>query len=267
MATQVKALLIDLSGTVHIDTKVIPGAVEAIQQLRAKNIPFRFATNTTKVSSRQLVEKLNGMNFQLNTQDVFTSLSACRDMIKDKQLRPLLLMEKDALEEFDGIDKVDPNAVIIGLAPSEFHYDKMNEAFRLMINNKDIPLIAVHKARYFADKDEQLSLGPGGFVSALEYATGSTATIVGKPTRSFFELALKQLGYQDSPGNVAIIGDDVNSDLGDGAEELGLHRFLVRTGKYRSGDETKLRGENTKVFDSVVDAIHYIISSNSGGGL
>jgi hypothetical protein len=26
------------------------------------------------------------------------------------------------------------------------------------------PLIAVHKAKYFADKDEKLSLGPGGFV-------------------------------------------------------------------------------------------------------
>jgi hypothetical protein len=34
-----------------------------------------------------------------------------------------------------------------------------------MINNKNVPLIAVHKARYFADKDEKLSLGPGGFVS------------------------------------------------------------------------------------------------------
>lgn len=35
-----------------------------------------------------------------------------------------------------------------------------------------------------------------------------------------------QSGFENSPGNVAIIGDDVNSDLGDGAEELGLHRFL-----------------------------------------
>lgn len=69
----------------------------------------------------------------------------------------------------------------------------MNQAFRLMINKPDIPLIAVHKAKYFADKDEKLSLGPGPFVTALEYATGSTATIVGKPTKGFFELALKQM--------------------------------------------------------------------------
>ncbi|ORZ19320.1 HAD-like domain-containing protein [Absidia repens] len=261
MTSQVKALLIDLSGTIHIDSKVIPGAIEAIQTLRAKNIPFRFATNTTKVSSKKLVDKLNGLGFQVNDKEVFTSLSACRDLIKDRQFRPLLFMEKEALEEFDGIDQHDPNAVVIGLAPSEFHYSKMNDAFRLMIDNKDTPLIAVHKARYFADKDEKLSLGPGGFVTALEYATGSSAITVGKPTRSFFELALKQIGFQDSPEKVAIIGDDVNSDLGDGAEELGLHRFLVRTGKYRQGDETKLHGDNTRVFDSVADAIHAVVAS------
>ena len=37
----VKALLIDLSGTIHIESKAIPGAVEAIHKLRASKIPFR----------------------------------------------------------------------------------------------------------------------------------------------------------------------------------------------------------------------------------
>lgn len=69
----------------------------------------------------------------------------------------------------------------------------MNEAFRLLSSDSDVSLIAVHKAKYFADKDEKLSLGPGGFVEALEYATGKTATIAGKPTIEFFKLALKQL--------------------------------------------------------------------------
>ncbi|KAI8092700.1 HAD-like domain-containing protein [Halteromyces radiatus] len=87
MKTHIKALLIDLSGTVHIDAKVIPGAIEAIKKLRINHIPFRFATNTTKVSSRKLVEKLNGLGFQVNDTDVFTSLSACRDLIRSKQLR------------------------------------------------------------------------------------------------------------------------------------------------------------------------------------
>lgn len=70
---------------------------------------------------------------------------------------------------------------------------KLNQAFRLIMKDPSVHLIAVHKAKYFADKDEQLSMGPGGFVEALEYATGKTATVVGKPTKSFFELALRQM--------------------------------------------------------------------------
>ncbi|KAI7850581.1 HAD-like domain-containing protein [Circinella umbellata] len=257
----VKALLIDLSGTIHIDSKAIPGAVEAIHKLRASKIPFRFATNTTKTSSRKLVDKLNVMGFDVNENEVFTSLSACRDRVS--HLRPLLLMEDAALDEFKGINTQDPNAVVVGLAPSKFCYEYMNEAFRLLINNPSIPLIAVHKAKYFADKDEKLSMGPGGFVEALEYATGTKATTVGKPTRSFFELALKQIGMLDNPENVAMIGDDINNDLGGGALELGLHRYLVRTGKYRSGDEDKVDNKNLVVYDSIVEAIENVLESNT----
>lgn len=31
---------------------------------------------------------------------------------------------------------------------------------------------------------------------------------------------------ESTPQHVAIIGDDVSNDLGGGAKELGLHRFL-----------------------------------------
>lgn len=37
----IRGVLIDLSGTIHIDKKVIPGAIEAIQRLKANKIPFR----------------------------------------------------------------------------------------------------------------------------------------------------------------------------------------------------------------------------------
>ncbi|KAI9281563.1 hypothetical protein BY458DRAFT_583899 [Sporodiniella umbellata] len=256
----VKGLLIDLSGTIHIDTKVIPGAIQALDRLRASQIPFRFATNTTKISSNQLVKKLKKLGFQIDENDVFTSLSACRDKILSSGLRPLLLVEKEAEEEFQKVNQNQPNTVVIGLAPSKFDYQKLNEAFRLLMDNDQASIIAIHKAKYFADKDERLSMGPGGFVQALEYATGKEAVTVGKPTREFFELALQQIGMESTPENVAIIGDDVHNDLGGGARELGLRRFLVRTGKYRRGDE--LQDQGVEVFDSIVDAIDQVIQNN-----
>ena len=42
-------LLIDLSGTIHIEDKVIQGSIEAVNHLRRNGIPFLFVTNTTKV--------------------------------------------------------------------------------------------------------------------------------------------------------------------------------------------------------------------------
>lgn len=47
------------------------------------------------------------------------------------------------------------------------------------------PLIAIHKARYYKRKDG-LALGPGPFVTGLEYATDCKATVVGKPENTFF---------------------------------------------------------------------------------
>jgi len=40
-------------------------------------------------------------------------------------------------------------------------------------------------------------------------------------------------------GKIAVIGDDVEADLGEGAVELGLWR-VVKTGKFRPGDEKRL---------------------------
>ena len=65
-------------------------------------------------------------------------------------------------------------------------------------------MIAIHKARYFK-REDGLALGPGPFATALEYAASTTATIVGKPERSFFQEALADMGIK--PENALMIGD------------------------------------------------------------
>jgi ribonucleotide monophosphatase NagD (HAD superfamily) len=90
-------------------------------------------------------------------------------------------------------------------------------------------LIATHRAKYISNSSNQLSLGPGPFVSALESAADVQAIVVGKPTRTFFELVISSLGLPENPeatGKIVVIGDDVEADLGGGAVELGLWRVL-----------------------------------------
>lgn len=104
-------------------------------------------------------------------------------------------MSPSALQDFQDFDTADPDTVVIGLAQDKLTYESLNQAFRLLISEstKTPSLIATHRALYFKDDDAQLSLGPGGFIAALEQATGVKAEVVGKPTRSFFEICLRSL--------------------------------------------------------------------------
>ncbi|GFO24827.1 haloacid dehalogenase-like hydrolase domain-containing protein 2, partial [Plakobranchus ocellatus] len=65
-------------------------------------------------------------------------------------------------------------------------------------------LIAIHKARYYQRKDGP-ALGPGPFVSALEYASDVEATVVGKPSENFFLSSIA--GFGCGPQECIMIGD------------------------------------------------------------
>ncbi len=73
---------------------------------------------------------------------------------------------------------------------------------RLLINGAE--LIAIHKGRYYS-RGDGLAMGPGPFVNALEYASGKTACVLGKPEKSFFYSALEGLNCE--PHEVVMIGD------------------------------------------------------------
>ena len=46
----IRALLIDLSGTIHVGDRPIAGAVDAVNALNAAGVHYKFVTNTSKVN-------------------------------------------------------------------------------------------------------------------------------------------------------------------------------------------------------------------------
>jgi len=250
----IRQVLIDLSGTLHIENEVIPGAIEALARLKNQSLRVKFVTNTTKESKRILHDRLQSLGFGVDINDILSSLGACRNFIEQYKLKPMLMVAPDALEDFKGLEcpqNETPNAVVIGLAPTEFHYNRLNEAFRYLQNGAK--LIAIHAGKYYKTKDG-LSLGPGCFVKGLEYAAQCTATLVGKPNKLFFQSSLGGI----IPSQTVMIGDDVTDDI-KGAMDAGLKGYLVKTGKYRDGDENKISPGPTKVFLSFVEAVDDII--------
>ena len=245
MKKPIRAVLIDLSGTIHVGNEAIPGAREALQRLRQNNIRLKFVTNTSTKSTSQLLEQLNNpttLNFGISRNELVTSVLATASYVQQHNLHPLCLME-DTSDFHTIVDSTtkEYDSVVVGLAPSKFHYEKLNEAFRILLKYPS-NLIAIHRGNYYKDpKDHQLSMGPGGFVTALETTTNcNPAKVMGKPSKTFFESAM--VWDNDSsinPNEICMIGDDVLSDCR-GAKQAGIGTtILVQTGKYRPGDETK----------------------------
>jgi HAD superfamily hydrolase (TIGR01450 family) len=310
----IKAILIDLSGTLHVGNQPVPGAQDALNRLRQSGRRIRFLTNTSTKSTAQLLDQLNhrpNLQFQIRQEDLMTSVLATAAYVQKHKLKPLCLMEdlSDMPIEVQELQQqqqqhqssnsppqslpVDGDtdqtmassimlfdSVVVGLAPSHFHYSQLTTAFRILLQHPQ-SLIAIHRANYVRDaNDGELSLGPGAFVTALETASNcASAKVMGKPSPEFFASAM----WDDlSPEEMCMIGDDVMADIY-GAGNVGIGTMiLVQTGKYRPGDEDKMviqdnnnnnnnkkepqEGRSTSNFvvcPSIVEAVEYIITLSS----
>jgi HAD superfamily hydrolase (TIGR01458 family) len=276
----IKAVLIDISGTIYVGSKAIPGAIDACRKLfKYKNqLKVLFLTNTSMVSSETLLNQLREMGFDEscipNRDAIVTSIDATRQYLMQNALRPYCLVEDDLIEkDFIGVAMDDPNCVLVGLSPSKLNYNKLNGAFRLLSKLKEHDgrekpsLLAIHRANYYCDADQNLSLGPGGFVSLLEQTAGVNAHVVGKPSRAFYHAALSYLEIDD-PCSAVMVGDDVVGDV-KGALGAGFGAaILVKTGKYRTGDELGCKTEGmspTLTLASIHEAVECICSNINKG--
>ncbi len=250
----VDGVLLDLSGVLHVGTHALPGAAVALRRLRDSGLPLRFVTNTTRTSRRVIGENLRRLGFAIDDNEIFTAPHAARAYLEAHRWRPLLIVHPGVAQEFAGVAQENPNAVLLGDAGEAFDYGHLNRAFRLLMAGA--PLLAMGRNRYFMD-DDGLNLDAGPFVAALEEAAGVAATVLGKPAAEFYHAAVAALGC--APERVVMVGDDVDADVS-GAAAAGLNGILVRTGKYRNGDERRLVGERTTVCDDLTAAVEWILS-------
>lgn len=231
-----KAMLLDLSGVLYQGQHALPGAQSALDRLRRAGWPLRFVTNTSRRSQSQLLDDLTRRGFDIQPDQLFTAPRAAHAWLREQGLRPWCLIHPDLEDDFSDLTGEHPDAVLIGDAEHGFTYRNLDRAFRLLCEGA--PLVAMGDNRHF-QLDDGLHLDAGPFVKALEYAAGCQAVITGKPSFAFFAQAVASLGLPAQ--DVMMVGDDVASDV-QGALDAGLQACLVRTGKYRDGDETSIEG-------------------------
>ncbi|CAH2322839.1 phospholysine phosphohistidine inorganic pyrophosphate phosphatase [Pelobates cultripes] len=261
-AKGVRAVLLDVSGVLYdsggpAGGAAIPGSIEAVSRIRGSGLKLRFCTNESQATRDHFVRKLQRFGFMISEEEVTAPGPAAKKLLKDRGLRPHLLVHDDLLPEFDSTDKSDPNCVVIGDAAENFSYQNVNHAFQVLLNMEKPILISLGKGRYYKETDG-LKLDVGAYMKALEYACDITAEVVGKPSPNFFMSALAEMGVK--PEEAIMIGDDLINDIG-GAQSCGIKAVLVRTGKYRPTDEHHPDVTADGYVDNLALAVDILLSS------
>lgn len=249
----IQGFLFDLDGTVYEGPQAVPGAKQTFKELEKRKIPFCFVTNTTSKPRSNVVERLQLAGIEASLDQIFTSPAVARDWLLKKDIRRCyFLLRAPLLADLDGIEAVDesPDAVVVGDMGDDFTYNKLNRAFRFLLDQK-CAFVTLAQNRYFKGP-EGLHIDVGAFVAALEYATSRKAELIGKPSLEFYRVACQSLKLE--PAKVAMIGDDLESDAL-GAQAAGLKGILVRTGKFRQEHLDESVKKPDLVLDSIADLV------------
>ena len=230
--------LFDLNGVFYEDKNIISGANETIDWLKKNSIPYKFISNNSTLSRKLFVEKLKKIGLKINISEVITSNYAGVLTIKKMGLKNCkLIMTEEAKLDYKKFHlqnkKID--AIVIGDIGEKWSFSLMNELMNDVISGAEI--IALHKGKYYQSQGK-LKIDCGAFVAGLEYSTSKKAISIGKPKKSFFDLAAFDLGTN----KICLVGDDLHNDI-EGGQKMGYKTILVKTGKYRQNifDKSKIK--------------------------
>lgn len=245
------AVLLDIQGTLLTgDGNTIAGAGEAVTRLKEMDLAVRFVTNIDSVPVAEVTARLTAAGISADDDEVFSPVSAAKRFLsRSGRPRCHLLLPPSIESEFDEFrahgDEVD--WVVVGDCRDGFTYARLNAAFRLVKNGAQ--LLALQKGRWFVSPSGPL-LDTGAFVTALEYATGGQAHVVGKPSTELMRMALEDVG--GDPFSVVMVGDDMRSDI-PGAHAVGARSVLVRTGKFSLSELERSEIKPDLLLDSIAD--------------
>lgn len=257
---KIKGVLLDISGVLFESGAGVPidGSVEAVKRLQSAGLPVRFCTNETTMTRNMLTEKLHRLGFSMKDEEIFPPIPAVCKVLQKRNLRPHLLVHPTAALDFEGIDTLNPNCVVLGDATAEFTYHNLNKAFQALMSMEKPILFSLGMGRFYKE-EEELVLDVGPFAKALEFAADVKAEIVGKPSETFFSSVLEDMGV--SPENAVMVGDDIVSDVG-GAQACGMLGIQVRTGKFRPQDESHPKVKPDSFADNLLAAVDLILQAS-----
>jgi HAD superfamily hydrolase (TIGR01450 family) len=227
-------VLLDLDGVVYIGPAAVPGAAEALDQVRAAGVRTAFVTNNASRPPQTVGEHLRELGIPAEDDDVVTSAQAAAALLSRRLApgSPVLVVGGEGLYralEAVGLKPVasmddEPLAVTQGFSP-DLGWRLLAEGTRAV--RSGLPWIATN-----VDLTVPTPFGPapgnGTMVAAVSTATGVQPEIAGKPEPTLFLEATQR--YQAR--RPLVVGDRLDTDL-EGARAAGMDGLVVLTGVSR----------------------------------
>ncbi|HEX5328996.1 HAD-IIA family hydrolase [Sulfuricurvum sp.] len=231
---------IDVQGTLIDDHTKLPtrGAVEFIDYLNEHQIPYMVITNSTKNPSDEFLGYLNSIGLHIPQTHYLDPLMMLESHI-DKMKKVAAYGSEPFLNVLRSmgytLDFNSPDVVLVAIKEN-FTPDEYAQMIEFLLGGAE--LVGMHETTLYA-KNHKRYPGVGAILKMLEFATSASYTVVGKPSKAFFEEALSRLQRQNEGAEfseITIISDDVKGDL-IGAQALGMRGVFVLSGKIRNADE------------------------------
>jgi ribonucleotide monophosphatase NagD (HAD superfamily) len=140
-------VLFDLDGVIFQGGRLIPGAEDVLHKIQIAKIPYRFITNTTRMTKNNLINMLSKMGFSVTPEEIFAAPNAAVEYCKLKGYKHLSLIvpDEEMKEDFSAFQLVEenPEAIVVGDMSKLFTFELLNRLFMNIINGAE--LIAIHR--------------------------------------------------------------------------------------------------------------------------
>jgi HAD superfamily hydrolase (TIGR01450 family) len=226
----VRAFLLDMDGTLVVDERLLPGALELIELLRRGGRRLLFLTNNSSARASDYRLRLEQLGIPACDDEVLTSGEATwRYLLREtSHRRPYLLGTPALQDEFRdaGLPGVEdqPDCVVLGFDKT-LTYERLARASLLVA--RGLPYFATH-ADFTCITGEGLIPDTGAFIAAIQTVTGRRPKVLGKPEPEMVAAALERLGT--SAAETAMVGDQLDTDM-TMAQRAGLLGVLVLSGE------------------------------------
>jgi len=243
--------LIDLDGTMYRGNEPINPAIDFVNRLAEKNIPYLFVTNNSSVKRETVADKLNRMGIQATRDQVVTTSMATANYIKGmkENARCFVIGEEGlhaAMEEKGLTVTTDEHCdfVVVGI-DRQVNYEKfalgclaVSNGATFISTNSDVAI----------PTERGLLPGNGSLTSVITVSTGQSPVFVGKPEPVIMNEAMEILGL--SKQETLMVGDNYATDIRAGMN-AGIDTLMVFTGVTPFADLSKFEHPPTYYVNSL----------------